>query len=397
MPIIRNRVFKACRLLTLGHREGLCSNCYLDGFFNHSSSMEEGLRELNTLSSRYPFVYISNYSYWISIVVKFLKFLLTKDRTPENSFGRDWLIDYLRLRGFVVVKAVPIRFSHILLSASSNFSLIHHLIFLFLWSPKVCEIFIVRKAYAHQVEEEQSITVIIPTKNEEDNVRRIVDDLLPFDSEISSVLVVDGKSTDRTLELFVTAVAGTPLANKLTLVSQLSGTKFQATLIGLIACDERSDVCIYDADATVSFAEIVNAVEFMREGRFDLINGDRLSLRYSEGAFRSLNYMGNLIFSFLLSRAHHRAYRDVLCGTKIINRSLIPSLRRRLLIYEGVDPFGDFGILSSADDLLADIAAYPFVYKARIGNETKISPLKDGALLIQFFDWYFKHPRRRSI
>ena len=93
---------------------------------------------------------------------------------------------------------------------------------------------------------------------------------------------------------------------------------------------------------------------------------------------RSLNYMGNIFFSKILSWVLGLPISDSLCGTK-----LYPLLDYKRFIlwrekFGDFDPFGDFEMLFAASELALGVIDIPVQYRARTYGKTKINRLQDG-------------------
>jgi glycosyltransferase involved in cell wall biosynthesis len=166
----------------------------------------------------------------------------------------------------------------------------------------------------------QGVTVVIPTKNEIQNLERLLPTIPNY---VDEVLVVDGYSTDGTAEFaqeskFVTRV-----------LMQKAPGKGSALCLGLQKASHKNIICI-DADGSMSTSEFPKLLHPLIEEDVDVIKGSR----YLAGAgsedlsfFRSTGNLGLL----LLTKALYKCdWSELAYGYFGLNQDAV----RKLDLYE---------------------------------------------------------------
>ncbi|MDI1347560.1 MAG: glycosyltransferase, partial [Pseudolabrys sp.] len=163
----------------------------------------------------------------------------------------------------------------------------------------------------------RSASVLVPCRNERDNIERAVQRLPKFCDDLE-ILFVEGHSADGTLEECHRVKAKYADRDIKVLVQQGKG-KGNAVREGFAAA--RGDVLIIlDADLTVAPEDIGKFFAIFASGRGEFVNGTRLVYPMAQGAMRFLNYLANRTFAVLFSWILSQRFTDTLCGTKAISR-----------------------------------------------------------------------------
>jgi hypothetical protein len=218
-------------------------------------------------------------------------------------------------------------------------------------------------------DEDLSVSVIVPCRNErgniEDAIRRI-----PQIGRQTEIIFVDGGSSDGTVEEIEAQMKKYPDRN-IRLIRQGSGSgKGDAVRQGFAAA--KGDVLvIQDADLTAPPEDLPKFFRALRDGKGEFINGSRLVYPMEKQAMRFLNLFGNKFFSVLFSWLLGQRFRDTLCGTKMIRN------------FGDFDPFGDFDLIFGAVKLNLKVVEVPLSYHARTYGETNISRFRHGWLLLK--------------
>jgi glycosyltransferase involved in cell wall biosynthesis len=139
----------------------------------------------------------------------------------------------------------------------------------------------------------QGVTVVIPTKNELKNLKRLLPTIPAF---VDEVLVIDGYSSDGTFEY----AEKSELVTKV--LMQKAPGKGSALCLGVQMASYKNIICI-DADGSMSTSEFPKLLDPLVESNIDLIKGSR----YLPGAgsedlslFRSAGNRGLLLVTKLL-------------------------------------------------------------------------------------------------
>jgi len=98
---------------------------------------------------------------------------------------------------------------------------------------------------------------------------------------------------------------------------------------------------------------------------------------------RTLNYLGNKIFSLIFSYLLGQQIKDTLCGTKALFRKDYLEIEKNRKAFGDFDPFGDFDLLFGATKLNLKIVEIPIRYKERVYGKTNIKRFIHGWLLLK--------------
>jgi len=240
---------------------------------------------------------------------------------------------------------------------------------------------IARPAPAALRDEDLSVSVIIPCRNErgniEDAVRRI-----PQMGRQTEIIFVDGNSTDGTPEEIESQIRKQP-KRSIRLIRQGAGLgKGDAVRKGFAAA--KGDVLvIQDADLTAPPEDLPKFFKALRDGKGEFINGSRLVYPMEKQAMRFLNLLGNKFFGVLFSWLLGQRFRDTLCGTKMIRKKDYELIEANRSYFGDFDPFGDFDLIFGAVKLNLKVVEVPVTYHARLYGSTSISRFRHGWLLLK--------------
>jgi SAM-dependent methyltransferase len=239
-------------------------------------------------------------------------------------------------------------------------------------------------------DDELSVSVVCPCRNEQGHIPALVQRLPEFGSQLELVFV-EGNSTDDTRGEIERQIEAHPERN-LRMVPQPGRGKGDAVRAGF--AEAQNDVLmILDGDLSVAPEELPKFYAAIREGRAELVNGSRLVYDVEPGAMRFLNLVGNKTFSRLFKATTGQRVKDTLCGTKVLRRSDYERISRGRDYFGDFDPFGDFDLLFGGSRLGLKIVDLPVRYQPRTYGETNISRWRHGVLLLRmtlFAFWKFK-------
>lgn len=226
---------------------------------------------------------------------------------------------------------------------------------------------------------EFSVSIIIPARNEEGNIRKILPSIPKFGTS-QEFIFVEGNSSDHTWEEI----------NKLKdviVLKQKGKGKRDAVKVGFSKA-KGEILMIYDADRTVAAADLEKFYDALQQGKAQFANGSRLIYPMEKDAMRTFNKVGNKVFSLLFTWILGQRFKDTLCGTKAFFRKdylKFTKLRQ--------DPFGDFELIFGAIDRNLKVVEIPVVYKERVYGSTNISRFKNGLQLLQMVIQAFRRFR----
>lgn len=227
---------------------------------------------------------------------------------------------------------------------------------------------------------EQSVTVLIPCRNERGNIRDAIARLPSFGSH-QEIIFVDGHSTDGTVAEIEAVTRQCP-GKDIKLIHQEGRGKGDAVRLGFAQAG--GDVLmILDADLTVPPEDLPKFYEAIASDRAEFINGSRMVYPLEKQAMRFLNNIGNHFFGSALSSIIGQPLRDTLCGTKVLTRENYQRIVEGRAAFGHFDPFGDFDLIFGAARLGLKILEVPVRYRARAYGTTNISRFRHGWLLLR--------------
>ncbi len=204
------------------------------------------------------------------------------------------------------------------------------------------------------------VCIFIPTLNEAPTIGMLISEFQELG--YSHILVVDGGSTDGTIEIARTAGARVHV--------QTSKGKGNA-IIEAVDLIDRPYVLMLDGDGTYSprDAEIMLRPLFMG---YDHVIGSRLN-NPDSGAFSRLNLLGNRIINGLFKFAHRRDLFDILSGYRAFT---LDSLRQMHLKEAGFEIETEMSVGAVRNN--QRVMVVPVEYTQRQGTATKLNPVQDG-------------------
>ncbi len=229
---------------------------------------------------------------------------------------------------------------------------------------------ILRKKTTNEKNILKKSSIIIPCKNEENNIKNIISEAkkLSFPKEL---VFIDDKSDDDTLKIIQEQKKLNPNI-EIKIMNGFGEGKYKAVKLGLQNASGYYSM-IFDADITVDVCDLELFYEAIVNNRADIVNGSRLIYKPYAGAMRKLNYIGNIFFAKLLSFIISSNVTDTLCGTKCFKTKdykIFDEFEEKNKIY---DLWGDFNILFSTSLFGLKIIDLPIRYKKREEGVTKMN------------------------
>ena len=232
-----------------------------------------------------------------------------------------------------------------------------------------------------------SVSVVVPVRNEQGNVKPAIDRIPEFGAA-TEIIFVEGNSQDGTWEEVLRQKEAHPHLNIVTLKQPGKG-KGDAVWTAFDAAN--SDILmILDGDLTVPPEDLTKFYEAIASGKGEFVNGTRLVYPLEKDAMRFLNYLANHAFARIFSYLLNQRFSDTLCGTKVISRANYKKLKAGRAYFGDFDPFGDFDLLFGSAKLNLKIVEIPVRYRARAYGETQISRFRHGVLLLRMVFFAFR-------
>ena len=216
-----------------------------------------------------------------------------------------------------------------------------------------------------------SVSVVVPCKNEEENIDELVKRIPTMGSK-TEVIFVDDKSSDLTSNKIKKHILKNDSSNIIKLVSGPGKGKGAACRAGF-AKAENDIFIILDADMTVMPESLQSFIDALLEKRGEFINGSRLVYPIEGEAMRFLNILGNKMFAILFSFLLSQPIKDTLCGTKAIWRKDYGKILEGRKYFGSVDIWGDYDWIFGANRHNLKIIEMPVHYRKRVAGETKMN------------------------
>ncbi|KKR62496.1 MAG: type 12 methyltransferase [Candidatus Woesebacteria bacterium GW2011_GWA1_40_43] len=209
-----------------------------------------------------------------------------------------------------------------------------------------------------------SVSIIVPARNEEGNIKKIISSIPKF-GKWQEIIFVEGGSSDHTWDKIMNEKF------KITNKSQNSKSKIQikaykqtgkgkADAVRLGFEKATGDILmIYDADRTVPSSDLPKFYNVLAGGFGEFANGSRLVYPFGQH------------------------FKDTLCGTKAIFRDDYLKMKKDYLKYLEVDPFGDFALIFAAIKHNLKVVEIPVRYREREYGSTNIRRFYHGLLLFK--------------
>jgi dolichol-phosphate hexosyltransferase len=224
--------------------------------------------------------------------------------------------------------------------------------------------------------ETKKITVIIPCYNEERGVGSVISGFKTAFLENSNydfeIIVIDNNSKDKTTEVAKTAGA--------TVLFEGKKGKGNAVRKGFANVSSDTDfVVMIDGDDTYRPVELFRLIELLESDFCSVVLGSRLYGKISEGSMKSLNLLGNKMFT-LLSRVFYGVQStDVLTGYYAWKKSAVDNMLPHL----NSDGFTiEIEMVTKMAKLGETIFSVPISYDARAG-ESNLKPVSDGIKIMR--------------
>jgi SAM-dependent methyltransferase len=225
-----------------------------------------------------------------------------------------------------------------------------------------------------------SVSVVIAARNEAGNIKSIFERVPKMGSR-TEIIFVEGHSCDNTYETIEKEMLLYPSTPSL-LFRQPGIGKADAIRLGF---DKASGdiLMILDADLTVPPEDLLPFYNAIVSGKGEFINGVRLVYPMEEDAMRTLNLIGNKLFSLAFTWLLGQSIKDTLCGTKVLWHKDYGLIATNRSWFGDFDPFGDYDLIFGAAKLNLKIVDLPIRYRERTYGATNISRWKHGVVLLK--------------
>ena len=361
-------------------RSGPFDIVLLEGSLGYVEDIQEFLIHLNKVCNDETRVVSLYYGYYWEPILR----LAERLRLREHSFDTTWLRmsdveNFMDLGGFETIKRewrvlFPFR-------VFGLGNIVNRYLAPLPWIRRLglCHYLVARKIPENS-RADSSVSVIIPCRNERENIERVIE-RMPKLGLWMELIFVEGHSTDGTWEEIQKVQKAYPEMN-ISALQQTGEGKGDAVRMGFD--NAKGDILmILDADLTVPPEDLDKFFEVVRSGKGECVNGSRLVYGMENQAMRFLNFVANHFFALVFTFLVNQRLTDTLCGTKVLSRKDYHRIREGRLYFGDFDPFGDFDLIFGASKLNLKIVEVPVRYVSRRYGSTQISRFRHGYLLIR--------------
>ena len=214
----------------------------------------------------------------------------------------------------------------------------------------------------------ESLAFIIPCYNEQESIGLVVGEIAALFPG-AQIVVCDNNSTDRTSDVARQAGATVLFERR----------KGKGNAVRRLLRDVDADCFVMvDGDNTYDLSQLSQAIEVFRQGRYDLMTGDRFAGQ-ARSHFRKGHGAGNLFFTSFFRLAFGIQTRDVFSGLRIFSRRLVKTFP---LVSAEFEIETELTIYAARMRLPAD--DFPTSVRSRVNSESKLSTYRDGLKILTF-------------
>jgi ubiquinone/menaquinone biosynthesis C-methylase UbiE len=346
----------------------------------HLMDIEETFRRLHTFCQPDTRLVVSYYNFLWEPILKMGELLgLKMPQQHQNWLSSDDIINLLSLAHFQVVKSELRLLVPKQIPWFSNFINKYIASLPFLRKLCLCQ-YIVARPVKQKKKRRFSTTILIPSKNERNNIEPAIKRIPNF-GEHQEIIFVDGHSTDGTQEEIKRIIRSHP-DKDIKLILQDGNGKGDAVRKGFSVAS--GDILmILDADLTVPPEDLSKFYKALDEDHGEFVNGCRLVYPMEKQAMRFLNYFGNKFFSMMFTWILNQRFKDTLCGTKALFKKDYEKIQTNRSYFGDFDPFGDFDLIFGAVKQNLKVVEVPIRYRERTYGRTNISRFRHGWLLMK--------------
>jgi hypothetical protein len=219
-------------------------------------------------------------------------------------------------------------------------------------------------------EEDVSVSVIVPCRNERGNIQDAVE-RIPDMGRHTEIIFCDDKSTDGTADEVRRMQALYPYRD-IRLLDGPGICKAENVWTGFRGATGDA-LMILDADLSVMPEELPFFFRALVENKGEFINGSRLVYPLPKSAMKFFNRGGNKVFGIMFSYLLSQRFKDTLCGTKLLWRKDWQRIEKRMGTWGVQDLWGDYELILGASRLHLEIVEVPVHYQERVFGVTKMT------------------------
>ena len=216
----------------------------------------------------------------------------------------------------------------------------------------------------------EKIAVLIPCYNEEVTISKVIKD---FRKELpeADIYVYNNNSKDKTEEL----------AKKEGAIVRNEYRQGKGNVVRTMFREIEADIYVMvDGDDTYPANEVHKLIEPIREGKADMVIGDRLSNgTYKEENKRHFHEFGNNLVRKSINKLFKSNLKDIMTGYRVFNKTFVKNMPVMSPNFEI-----ETEMTLHALDKKFVIQEIPIIYKDRPeGSNSKLNTIKDGIKVIK--------------
>jgi glycosyltransferase involved in cell wall biosynthesis len=223
-----------------------------------------------------------------------------------------------------------------------------------------------RSGYSDRIfSKDTKIEIIIPTLNEERTLSALIKDIRSSVLPASiSMLVIDGGSTDRTIDICK--------RENVRYIVQKGKGKGSAMREAVEQSD--ADIVVFiDGDGTYSASDLEPLLEPLLNNKADMVVGSRIAKKREKGSISAFNTIGNKLFNRTINFAMKSSITDSLSGYRALYRKTFKDL---ILFSDSFEIEVEMTVEALAKGYT--VIEIPISYGIRKESRTKLDPLNDG-------------------
>jgi SAM-dependent methyltransferase len=348
------------------------------GYFDDVQEVLQNLRKNCTKRTR---IIVTYYNFLWEPLMKLSEKIGIKLKEPLTSWlSKKDLENLFYLEGFEAIKAGELILLPRYIPLLSTF--LNKYIARLPLIRKLCLVdYIVARPLDLEEKKEYSCSIIIPARNEEGTIEEAVKSMPRLGTK-TEIIFVEGHSDDNTLDEIKRVTQEYSQEWDIKYFVQPGVGKANAVQKGFK--EAKSDVLmILDGDLSVAPVDLKKFYSAIASDTGEFINGSRLVYPREKESMRTLNLIGNKLFSLLFTWLLGQRFKDTLCGTKVLFRGDYERIKKTRSYFGDFDPFGDFELIFGASLLNLKIVEVPVRYHERKYGKTNINRFKHGWLLLK--------------
>src|SRR4030042_2616344 len=355
----------------------------LSGLIGYLDDVQTVFEKLHTVCHSKTKIVVTYYNFlWESTLRLGEKLKLKMKEYHQNWLSKSDILNLLALANFETIRSGSILLLPVYIPILSEF--LNRYISKFFYLSNLC---FINYSIARPMQEEiavnngYSCSVIIPARNETENIEKAVQEI-PDMGSFTEIIFVEGHSKDNTLEEVKRVCEKYKETKNIKYYVQDGKGKKDAVFKGFDMAS--GDILmILDADLTVAPKDLPKFYNAIASGKGEFINGRRVVYPREKEAMRFLRMMANKVFSLLFSWILSQYLKDTLCGTKVIFKSDYEKLKKDMNYFGDFDRYGDYDLILGSYKQNLKIIEIPVHYKSRTYGSTNIGMWKGGTNLLR--------------